>query len=62
MHITLNVLANYDLFDVDTCDVGYNIEKKKKKTTTKNKLRMFVRSSTNALLNNFCSWENDIIS
>ena len=45
MHITLNVLADYQLlFNVDTCDEGHNIEKIQ---------RMFVRSSTNTLLNDF---------
>ena len=52
MHITLNVLADYELlFNVDTCDEGHNIEKIQ---------RMFVWSSTNTLLNNFCSKENNI--
>ena len=47
MHITLNVLAdNKLLFNVDTCDEGHNIEKIQK---------MFVWSSTNALLDIFCS-------
>ena len=28
MHITLNVLADYELlFNLDTCDEGHNIEK-----------------------------------
>ena len=54
MHITLNVLADYELlFNVDTCDEGHNIEKIQ---------RMFVWSSTNALLNNFCSRENNNIT
>lgn len=54
MHITLNVLADDELlFDVDTCDEGHNIEKIQK---------MFVWSSTNALLNNFCSRENNNIT
>ena len=52
MHITLNVLADNELlFNVDTCDEGHNIEKIR---------RMFVWSSTNDLLNNFCSWENNV--
>ena len=38
-------------FNIDTCDEGHSIEKIQ---------RMFVWSSTNALLNNFCSKENDI--
>ena len=46
MHITLNILADNELFYVDTCDEGHNIEKIQ---------RMFVWSSTNVLLNNFCS-------
>ena len=50
MHITLNVLADNELlFNVDTCDEGHNIEKIQ---------RMFVWSSMNVLLNNFCSREN----
>ena len=54
MHIILNVLADYELlFNVDTCDEDYNIEKIQ---------RMFVWSSTNALLNNFCNRENNITS
>ena len=54
MHITLNVLADNELlFNVDTCDDGRNIEKIQ---------RMFVWSSTNALLNNFCSRENNNIN
>ena len=54
MHIALNVLADYELlFDVDTCDEGHSIEKIQ---------RMFVWSSTNALLNNFCSKENLFVS
>lgn len=54
MRITLNVLADYELlFDVDTCDEGHNIE---------NIQRMFVWSSTNTLLNNFCSRENNNIT
>ena len=53
MHITLNILADHELlFNVDTCDEGHNIEKIEK---------MFILSSTNALLNNFCSRENDNI-
>ena len=53
MHITLNVLANYELlFNVDTCDDSHSIEKIQ---------RMFVWSFTNTLLNNFCSKENNII-
>ena len=45
MHIALNVLADYELlFNVDTCDEGHNIEEIK---------RVFVWSSTNALLNNY---------
>ena len=51
---TLNVLVDYELlFNVDTCDEGYNIEKIQ---------RMFVWSSTNTLLNNFCSKENNNIT
>ena len=51
MYITLNVLADNELlFNVDTCDEGHNIEKIQ---------RVFVWSSTNALLNNFCSRENN---
>ena len=54
MHITLNVFADNELlFNVDTCDDGHNIEKIQ---------RMFVWSSTNALLNNFCSRENNNIT
>ena len=54
MHITLNVLADNELlFNVDTCDEGHNIEKIQ---------RMFVWSATNALLNNFCSKENNNIT
>ena len=54
MHIALNILADYELlFNVDTCDEGHNIEEIK---------RIFVWSSTNALLNNFCSWENNNIT
>ena len=50
MHITLNVLADNELlFNVNTCDEGHNIEKIQ---------RMIVWSTTNALLNNFCSREN----
>lgn len=46
--------ADYEvLFYVDTCDEGHNIEKIQ---------RMFVWSSTNALLNNFCSRENNNIT
>ena len=45
MHITLYVLADYELFfNIDTCDEGHCKEKIQ---------RMFVWSSTNALLNNF---------
>ena len=52
MHITLNVLADYELlFNVDTCDEGHSIEKIQ---------RTFVWSSTNALLNNFSFKENNI--
>ena len=32
MHITLNVLADNELFYVDTCDEGHNIKKKNTKT------------------------------
>ena len=54
MHITLNVLADYELlFPVDTCDEGYSREKIQ---------RIFVWSSTNALLNIFCSRKNDKLS
>ena len=54
MHITLNALADNELlFNVDTCDKGHNLEKIQ---------RMFVWSSTNALLNNFCSRENNNIT
>ena len=51
MHITLNILVDYELlFNVDTCDdEGHSIEKIE---------RMFVWSSAKALLNNFCSREN----
>ena len=50
MHITLNVFAdNGLLFNVDTCEEGHNIE---------NIQKMFVWSSINVLLNNFCSREN----
>ena len=53
MHITLNVLADYKLlFNVDICDEGHSIEKYKK---------MFIWSSINLLLNNFCSKENNNI-
>ena len=52
MHITLNVLADYELlFNVDTCDQGHSIEKIP---------RMFVWSSINALLNSFCSKEKEL--
>ena len=44
MHITLKISADYELFDFDTCDEGNNIEKIQ---------RMFIWSSTNALLNTF---------
>ena len=54
MHITLNVLADNELlFNVDTCNEGHNIEKIQ---------RMFFWSSTNALLNNFFSRENNNIT
>ena len=53
MHITLNVSADYELrFNVDTCDEGHNTEKIQ---------RMFVWSSTNVLLNNYCSRKNNNI-
>ena len=53
IHISLNVFANYELlFNVDTCDDGYSTEKYKE---------YFFWSSTNALLNNFCSKENNDI-
>ena len=46
MHITLNVLADFEpLFNVDTCDEG----------------NIIVWSSTNTLSNNFCSKENNNI-
>ena len=52
MDIKLNVLADYELlFNVDTCDEHHSIKKIQ---------RMFVWSSANALLNNFCSKENNI--
>ena len=51
MYITLDVLANDELlFHVDSCGEGHNIEK------------MIVWCSSNALLNKFCSKENDNIS
>ena len=54
MYITLDVLANDEfLFHVDSCDEGHSIEKIEK---------MIVWSSSNALLNNFCSRENDNIT
>ena len=47
MHITFNILAEYELlFNLDIC-----IEKIE---------RMFAWSSTNALINKFCSWKNYI--
>ena len=47
MHISLNILADCELlFNVDTCDEGQSIKEIQ---------RMFVWSSTNVLLNNFCS-------
>ena len=53
MHITLNVLADYEvLFNVDTYDEGHRIKKIQ---------RMFVWRSTNAILNNFCFKENNNI-
>ena len=49
----MNVLTDYEiLFNVDTCDEGHSIQKKKMQ-------RMFVWSTTNAPLNNFCSKENN---
>ena len=52
MHKTLNVLTDYKLlFNVDTCGESQSIKKIQ---------RMFVWSSTKALLNNFCSKENNI--
>ena len=54
MHITLNVLADYELlFNVDTCDEGHSVGKIQ---------RMFVWSSTNYVLNNCCLRENNITS
>ena len=54
MYITLDVLANDELlFHVDLCGEGHRIEKIEK---------MIVWSSSNALLNNFCSKENDNIT
>ena len=54
MHKTLNALANNELlFNVDDCNEGHNIEKI---------LRKFIWSSTNVLLNNFCSKENNDIT
>ena len=41
------------LFNVDICDVGHSIEKIE---------RIFIWSSTNTFLNNFCSRENDDIT
>ena len=52
MYITFDVLAIDELlFHVDSCSEGHSIEKIEKK--------MIVWSSSNALLNNFCSKEND---
>ena len=53
MHITLNILADYELlFDNDAYDEGHSIAKIQ---------RMFVGHPTNALLNNFHSKENNNI-
>ena len=54
MYITLDVLANDELlFHVDSFGEGHSIEKIEK---------MIIWSSSNALLNNFCSKENDNIT
>ena len=54
MYITLDVLANDKLlFHVDSCGEDHIIEKIEK---------MIVWSSSNALLNHFCSKENDNIT
>ena len=54
MYITLDILANNELlFHVDSCGECHSIEKIEK---------MIVWSFSNALLNNFCSKENDNIT
>ena len=54
MHKILNALADNELlFNVDNCDEGHKIEKIQSK---------LVWSSTNVLLNNFCSQENNDIT
>ena len=54
IYITLDVLANDELlFHVDSCGEGHSIEKIEK---------MILWSSSNVLLNNFCSMENDNIT
>ena len=51
MHIKLDVLVDYEpLFQIDTCEEGHSIKKIE---------RMFVWISKDALLNIFCSKEND---
>lgn len=52
--ITLNILADDDaLFPVDLCESGHHTEELEKKN---------VWASTNALLNNYCSKENNCLA
>ena len=53
MHIKYKMFWQIINFNVDTCDEGHNIEKMQ---------RMFFWSSTNVLLNHFCSRENKNIT